>query len=127
MKVNFLVTLLDVREKEIPYVSNEFLTLKAAAIDALISQMDNEKIEAREKRRRTHLADEIWASKGVMEISRDDLNLIKEQIDRLFKGSLIYTRCTDFIEEAEKEDEKLKAKEKIDEKSIGKSDNTVKV
>lgn len=65
------------------------LTLKEAAIEALMSELDNERATGEQKFRRGLLAQRIYESNSAVEITVEEAALIKDRIGRGYPASVV--------------------------------------
>ncbi len=99
MLIDFNQVLLSLDGEELKSSPDKALRLKEACTNALLGiYEDDAKILGEEKLRRYKLASKIYKDKGVIEVTAEEITLIKQLLPRLY-GTAVIGPCYEMLEQ----------------------------
>jgi hypothetical protein len=91
MKINFNQNLVGIRGNEIRDQEGKVLTLKTIAVNALLAVLEIEKNLSGEKKLvRGELARRIYNNDDTIEITTEEIVLIKELVNKMYATEVVY-------------------------------------
>jgi hypothetical protein len=98
MKITGLSTVLQTMRGEPIKEGNDPMTLKDVMVNALNMTPQDERIDGKEKQKRYHLAGRIWMAGDEIDLTSDEVVLVKNLIAKVYASALVVGQAWDMIE-----------------------------